>query len=128
MTDERRLVALVLAVLGFGFAVFGLVRGLSDPGLAQGTRYIITIDKQVDDEGLAKAKHDVGEQLHVRVMNAAQQLVVETPDDHLPDLVGMHVTHREAFTRPTSFLARTWIFLAIAGVLFALAAAIGLRG
>ncbi len=85
MSDARRLVALIVAVIGLGVAVFGVVRGLSKTGPAQGIRMTVAIEPPVDSVALAIAKHVVTERidekgLETRVMPAGDKLVVEIGD------------------------------------------------
>jgi hypothetical protein len=82
MSDTRRLVALVFALIGLGVAVFGVVRGLSKTGPAEGIRMTISIDPPIDADAVAVAKHVVTDRvdekgLETRVMPAGDKLVVE---------------------------------------------------
>jgi hypothetical protein len=94
MSDARRLVALIVAVIGLGIAVFGVVRGLSKTGPAQGVRVIVAIEPPVDADALAMAVKAVQERIEergaeTRVTPAGDKLVVELGGD--PELVASAV-------------------------------------
>jgi len=76
----RVLTALLLAVIGFGIAVFGIVLGLSPSGPAEGVRLIVSLDP--GGNALA-AQGTLVERLgpESRVAAAGDRLVVETPED-----------------------------------------------
>ena len=103
----RILTALLIAVIGFGIAVFGIVLGLSASGPARGIRHIVTIDPP--------ANALVGQQTLVerlgsdsRVAPAGDRLVVESPIDvtALIERTG-HVELRDAEHQETVVDART---------------------
>lgn len=229
MSDTRKLVAAFVAAMAVGVAVFGLVRGLSSPGPARGTRLILAIAPPVDADVVQLAEHVVHDRLddgerRPRVVAAGDHVVAEIADTdpehvaaltallertgtlevvaagktvldgagvkhaeiaadggvlvdtaapvavqpgtpleirfdgkvhytlapdrvrplHLPmtdarsalDLVAlldagaahpMHVVRAEAFSRATGFWPRAWVFLAIGGVLLAVAAIVVAR-
>ena len=220
----RIITALFVAVIGFGIAVFGVVRGLSSSGPAHGTRLILTTAGgditlahetaalRVEEKGAPTRVIAAGDRIVVELGTDDPQLVAEdaallertahvelrdaehpesppvdahalrhiAADDHgvtidssgalpfhvhsevtfvldgkiklaaTPDRVdgatmhvpmaslrqaedlrallvagaapAMHVESRTAFTRATGFWPRAWIFLAIGGVLLAVAA------
>lgn len=103
----RILAALLIAVIGFGIAVFGIVFGLSASGPAHGIRHIVTIDPP--------ANAPVAQQTLVarlgsdsRVAPAGDRLVVESPVDvtSLIERTG-HVELRDAEHPATIVDART---------------------
>lgn len=85
MSDARRTAGLVIAVLGLGTAIFGVVRGVSATGPARGIRMTVAIEPPVDTSALAMAQHTVAERIEekgvtTRVMPAGDKLVVELGD------------------------------------------------
>ena len=139
MSDTRKLVALFVAVMGFGVIVFGVVRGLSDPGMASGTRMIVRIAPPVDQAIVAQAESFARQQAgkDARVFPTGDRLVIELPTGAAVDTVRanlekpgaqhpLHVEQAAAFTRDTSFWARARLFLIIGGALIAGAALIWL--
>jgi hypothetical protein len=95
MSDARRLVAVIVAVIGLGIAVFGVVRGISKTGPAQGVRMTVALEPPVDADALAIAKHVVTDRIdekgvETRVMPAGDKLVVEIGDTD-PELIAQLV-------------------------------------
>lgn len=76
----RVLAALLVAVIGFGIAVFGVVFGLSASGPAQGIRHIVTLGPSAN---VLVAQQALVERLgsDSRVAAAGDRLVVESPVD-----------------------------------------------
>ena len=76
----RILTALLIAVIGFGIAVFGIVLGLSASGPAHGIRHIVTIDPP---GSALVAQQTLVQRLgsDSRVAPAGDRLVVESPVD-----------------------------------------------
>ena len=80
MSDARRLVAILVAVMGLGIAVFGIVRGLSATGPARGVRMIISLEPPVDAAAIALAQQVVKDRIDersARVLPAGDKLVLE---------------------------------------------------
>lgn len=124
----RILAALLLAVIGFGIAVFGIVLGLSASGPARGIRHIVTVDPPAN---VLVAQQTLVARLgsDSRVAAAGDRLVVESPVDVTPLIERSgHVVSREPFTRAVGFWPRAWVFLAIAAACELIAAALLLRG
>jgi hypothetical protein len=138
VSDTRKLVALFIAVMAFGFVVFGIVRGASSAGPASGTRLIVTIAPPVDADAVARCQEVAKARLPTaRVVPSGERLVVEVPAQDKAavseataklEMDGghhhMHVASATAFTRATGFFPRAWPFFAIAGVMLAIAALI----
>ncbi len=83
----RIITALLVAVIGFGIAVFGVVLGLSSSGPARGTRLILTTaggDVAMARETAALRVEEKGAQ--TRVVAAGDRIVVEIGSDD-PQLV-----------------------------------------
>lgn len=76
----KLLTALLIAVMGFGIAAFGVVRGLSSTGPAQGIRHIITLAQPGD---VALAQQALRDRLgpEARVLATGDGLVAETAED-----------------------------------------------
>lgn len=90
MSDARRLVALIVAVIGLGIAVFGVVRGISKTGPAQGVRLTIAIEPPVDAPALAMAQEVVKDRidekgLESRVAPAGDKIILEASGD--PEMI-----------------------------------------
>jgi hypothetical protein len=124
----RILTALLVAVIGFGIAVFGIVLGLSASGPPHGIRHIVTLDPPAN---VVAGQHALVERLgpDSRVAAAGDRLVVESPADATPLIertadgpTGMHVASRVAFSRAVGFWPRAWLFLVIAGACEGIAA------
>lgn len=103
----RILTALVLAVIGFGIAVFGIVLGLSASGPASGIRHIVTVDPPAN---ALVAQQTLVERLgsDSRVAAAGDRVVVESPVDvtALIERSG-HVELRDAEHKATVVDGRT---------------------
>jgi hypothetical protein len=114
MSDTRKLVALVIAVLGFAVAVFGAVRGLTSTGPASGTRLIVAGE-------LGKVQAVVG--TRGRVMAAGDNHAVVEVVQRDPALESqLKIERADAFTRATGFWPRARVFFAVAAVMLAAAA------
>lgn len=135
MSDTRKLIALLLAVMAFGLVVFGVAFGMSNNGPARGTRLIVSVAAPANEATIAPYVETVRKQLGPsdRVIGGNDGLVVEiaTQDPKgvadataaIETAAGhMHVDRTIAFTRATGFLPRAWPFFAIAGVMLAGAA------
>ena len=138
MSDTRKLVALLIAVIAFGLVIFGVARGLSSAGPASGTRLLVSIGPPVDEASVAHATEAAQAALPAaRVLGGGDGLVVEiaTQDSKaVAEAAGklesdhrMHVDRSVAFTRATGFVPRAWPFFAIAAVMLAGAALIARR-
>src|SRR3569623_1531147 len=93
MNDARRLVALLVAVMGLGTAVCGVVRGLSSTGPARGTRMIVAIAPPVDAAAIGIAQRSAQARLEetgtsTRVVAAGGQLVGEIPEQDPASVAG----------------------------------------
>lgn len=86
MTDDKRdlriLIALIVAALGVGAAIFGVVRGLSATGPGRGVRLQIAIAPPLDPTVVALATRVVTERCDdmmgpSRVVNGGDRVVVE---------------------------------------------------
>lgn len=91
MSDTRRLVALLVAVMGLGVAAFGVVRGLAATGPARGTRMIVAVAPPIDAAAVAFTQQAARDRLEekgdgTRVVAAGDQLVVEIAEQ-APDIV-----------------------------------------
>jgi hypothetical protein len=135
MSDTRRFVALLLAAMAVGLVLFGVVRGLSSTGPAQGTRFIVTIGPPVDNVAVATCEQVVHARLpQARVVPTSEGLVVEIPSWDLASWFAakiqlgdsghchMHIASEGTFTRATGFVPRAWPFVAAAAVLLAVGA------
>lgn len=101
MSDARRLVALLLALMGLGLAVFGILRGLSATGPARGVRMIIALVPPIDAAAVATAQQVVIERVDekgfaTRVVPAGDKLVLEVGE-----------TDAEIIARVVDILQRT---------------------
>jgi hypothetical protein len=93
VSEVRRLVGAVIAVMGLGTGVFGVVRGLSSTGPAHGVRMVVAIGPPVDAAVIAMAEHVAKTRLEetgveTRVNAAGEMLVVEVgeTDEQIVDL------------------------------------------
>ena len=134
MSDTRKLVALLLAVMAFGVIVFGAALGLSSNGPAKGTRLLVSVAPPVNEVTVAQCVDVVRRQLASsdRVLGGHDGLVVELASQD-PKAVAeataqletdgpyhhMHVDRTIAFSRATGFFPRAWPFFAIAAVMLA---------
>lgn len=86
MTDNRRLVALLLLSFAVGVGIFGTVRGLTATGPDHGMRIVATIAPPVTDAARAMVEHTARERVQergiwTRVVTVGDQLVVELDED-----------------------------------------------
>lgn len=129
VSDTRKLIALLLAVMAFGLLVFGVALGISSNGPASGTRLLVSVPGPVNEATVAPYVETVRKQLGPsdRVIGGNDGLVVEIATQD-PKAVAdasasietghLHVDRTIAFTRTTGFL-RAWPFFAIAAVMLA---------
>lgn len=96
MSDDKRdlriLIALIVAALGIGAAVFGVVRGLSKTGPAHGVRLTVMIAPPLDSQRVELATRVVKERcdekgIDLRVVPAGDRVVMEVGEDD-PEIVG----------------------------------------
>jgi hypothetical protein len=95
--DLRILIALIVAALGIGAAIFGVVRGLSATGPARGVRLQIAIAPPLDPDLVALATRVVQERceekgIDTRVVGGGDRVVAEVGDDdpeHIDALVAL---------------------------------------
>lgn len=90
--DLRILIALIVAALGIGAAIFGVVRGLSATGPARGVRLQVAIAPPLDPTVVALATRVVAERCDekgaaTRVVSGGDRVVVELGEDD-PEIVG----------------------------------------
>jgi hypothetical protein len=134
VTDTRKLVALIIAVMAFGVIVFGVALGVSSSGPAQGTRLLVSVQKPVSEVAVGQAVQAARTELPTagRIIGGQDGIVVEIASQDPKDIAEttrkletdprLHVDRSDAFTRATGFWGRAWLFLAIAGVMLAGAA------
>lgn len=134
MSDTRKLIALLLAVMAFGVLVFGVSLGISSNGPAKGTRLLVSVKKPVSEAAVAQAVEAARTDLPTsgRIIGGQDGIVVEIASQDPKDIAEasakletdprMHVDRTIAFSRATGFLGRAWLFLVIAGAMLAGAA------
>jgi len=135
VSDTRKLIALLLAVMAFGVIVFGIALGISSNGPARGTRLLVSVASPVNEASVAPYVETVREQLSPsdRVIGGNDGLVVEIATQDPKSVADattkieaaaghLHVDRAIAFSRATGFVARAWPFFAIAAVMLAAAA------
>jgi len=117
MSDNRRLVALFVAVMGLGVAAFGVVRGLAATGPARGTRMIVGIAPPIDTAVVGFTQQAARDRLEekadaTRVVAAGDQLGVEIAEQD-PQIVAGEVAllertaHVEIASGPATVDARS---------------------
>ena len=90
--DLRILIALIVAALGIGAAIFGVVRGLSATGPGRGVRLQIAIAPPLDPSVVELATRVVKERcdekgIDLRVVSGGDRVVAELGEDD-PEIVG----------------------------------------
>lgn len=132
MSDTRKLIALLLAVIAFGLVVFGVAFGISSNGPAKGTRLLVSVPSPVNEATVAPYVETIRKQLGPsdRVIGGSDGLVVEIATQDPKDVAAassaieaaaghVHVDRAIAFTRATGFFPRAWPFFAIAAAMLA---------